>query len=372
MSADNPFQFEQVSKTAMPNESEAKISPSIQMIHRVEHLLDEIVYASWRREAAEHELRAMGSEAVDAIRAILDFESRMRFWKRAWVRNGVCVSAVGVALALVYPYFPLRTQDQLLAMLLTNCSVAAVIQSIRLIGSDLLGEKVIGALLIAGAFVAVRSLLLTLTTTYPQIAFALYPAALALLFYYLAARENTRTKPQVIDRAARFTVSVAEKRTAPLLIELEGLASFQRLGDIRKALTALLPDLTAADADLLTDAHRARLHHSLSRAGVSEPVYQIAILQALAHIGNATSIQVVQRLANSRFGSPVRDAARECLPLLRRRILEQGDSLLRASAAEGKGAKLLRAADGNSAAGSDVLLRATVGEPQDYTVQANA
>ena len=131
-----------------------------------------------------------------------------------------------------------------------------------------------------------------------------------------------------------------DKRTIPVLLDLQPLTvSFDRSRIIADALVRLLPTVEESDSELLTGEHRESFNRLLSArlpvdylsGALVAPEYLVSILQALSRIGDSSSLPAVERLANSPGSSKVKDAARACLRLLRRRSAELGDALLRPS-----------------------------------------
>ncbi len=144
--------------------------------------------------------------------------------------------------------------------------------------------------------------------------------------------------------AVEAIVLKADRQAIAPLIEM-----FQRPSEREFAagvLPRLLTRLTAADAPLLTRAHRAALNQFLSESAASlhwnnspaliAPMMR-AILRAYEQVGDSEAIPIVERLANgagyARRSVATRRAAQECLPFLRERgpneTLRQ--NLLRAS-----------------------------------------
>ena len=109
----------------------------------------------------------------------------------------------------------------------------------------------------------------------------------------------------------------------------------------RAALTRLLPRLQAEDAPQLKEAQRTLLRGVLASAGQTyslqdfNPKFVVAILHCFAQIGDWKSLPQVQKLVTAENPSPVRVAARECLPILEALAEKQkpGETLLRASSA---------------------------------------
>lgn len=127
------------------------------------------------------------------------------------------------------------------------------------------------------------------------------------------------------------------------------------------ALARLLPRLGPSDAGLLNSEQRANLHSVLQMGRPEEAPLKLAILRALAHVGDSLSIPFVERLARMPFrrDRPLRAAAEECLAALRSRSrsLAASKALLRAAAAGGSH-ELLKVAVPPSGRDSEILLRA--------------
>jgi HEAT repeat protein len=119
------------------------------------------------------------------------------------------------------------------------------------------------------------------------------------------------------------------------------------------ALIKLLPRVTEADTGCITPTQRAKLYRILN-TNVEDPFrkdirvmfrpatdmavgIRVSIVQALEVIGDDQALTIVTRLADSNARTAgeklIREAALECLPLLKSRLEEQRTSatLLRAS-----------------------------------------
>ncbi len=142
------------------------------------------------------------------------------------------------------------------------------------------------------------------------------------------------------------------------------------------ALNLLLPQMRASDAPLLTPALRRYLNGCLANAnagGLPAAQYDsfyVAILKALEQVGDSSAIPAVTRLSqlrgNSRRSRRLREAAIECLPMLRANCgeVETARTLLRASHAEdARPDTLLRPASGAAPTAAQDLLRGA--EPPD-------
>jgi hypothetical protein len=136
--------------------------------------------------------------------------------------------------------------------------------------------------------------------------------------------------------------------------------------DIVEALAKLLPLLQEGDGSHLTPDRRARLLRALAnvkdRHKSSYPLgFRVAILKAFGEVGDATAIPAVHHLAEMKDSTyerrSLRDAARECLPLLLARVekAEEPNRLLRPS--EGENAALLRPAQAGTESDTEILLR---------------
>ena len=175
--------------------------------------------------------------------------------------------------------------------------------------------------------------------------------------------------------APKFDAQEAAKRggaaVSPLLSLLESGQKKERWQSAAAALTALLPQMKASDAPLLTPAARQTLHRfvggnpaSLRIAPSCGDTLRIAMLKALEQVGDSSAIPVVERLANAKARTAdqirIRQAAIDCLPLLRANCgeIETARILLRASRPETtEPATLLRPATGGTATDAAELLR---------------
>ena len=119
------------------------------------------------------------------------------------------------------------------------------------------------------------------------------------------------------------------------------------------ALTELLPQMKASDAETLTAGQRRILHLSLqNNAGMMiapavHQNYRLAVLEAMERIGDAASIPIVERLANGRGRTVTQEALKAaaiaCLPRLRANFGggEADKTLLRASSLEPSAPEML-------------------------------
>ena len=139
---------------------------------------------------------------------------------------------------------------------------------------------------------------------------------------------------------------------------------------IHHALTRLLPQMTPADANLLTPYARQTMRGWLSAFNVAFGMkgrlnnLRVASLKALEHIGESRDIPVVERLTEMNLRVcdewDVQATAIHCLPILRANCaeVEAARTLLRASQAEdARSDTLLRPAGGAEQTDSAELLR---------------
>jgi hypothetical protein len=126
-------------------------------------------------------------------------------------------------------------------------------------------------------------------------------------------------------------------------------------------LTELLPRLQPCDAGLLNDAQRRSLDRALLKH--RKPELVIAILKALQQVGDAKSLEPVEKLAGGQ-GRTGRDgrvvnAAVDCVPALKLRAQAERDAqtLLRPVLSGDPEGTLLRPAHGPGTADPQVLLR---------------
>ena len=160
------------------------------------------------------------------------------------------------------------------------------------------------------------------------------------------------------------------RAVSPLCVTLDAPMPVKQRRAIHKALTLLLPQMKASEANLLTPLTRTRLYSwlSLNLDGTFAlycPIdLRIATLKALEQVGDAAAIPVVERLAKrkarTRSRTLVRQAAIDCLPMLRANCgeVEAARTLLRASQPETTDPKtLLRPASGAGQTDNAELLR---------------
>jgi hypothetical protein len=135
---------------------------------------------------------------------------------------------------------------------------------------------------------------------------------------------------------------------------------------ILNILTDILPRLEEADANLFTRSQRRKLMDALHFSDNHQEAYfQVAVIKALARIGDEDALRLMRGLAVdahlSEYERMVRDAARENLPLLLDRVerLRQSHHLLRPSVTEDASAELLRPTTATEESAPETLLRPT-------------
>ena len=178
----------------------------------------------------------------------------------------------------------------------------------------------------------------------------------------------------------RLTLRAEHRLLARKLSKVEDVRCIGRLAEsldwpdatVRRvaigALTRLLRRVKASDKVLTTAQQRGNLHRMLILSNAqNDKEFLLSILQALAQVGDSSSIPYVMQLANARPVSArqrdVCQAARDCLPYLNQRaaLTANSQSLLRGSSANVASAdELVRSADINSANDPDELLRADI------------
>ncbi len=168
------------------------------------------------------------------------------------------------------------------------------------------------------------------------------------------------------------------RKAIPMLMEAQRSTAVRINREVVRAnLLNCLPQMQAADAVLVTASDRHYLNEILrsyllhTQSGRDLPL-ALATLKAYAQVGNASAIPVVAQLADMKPRNEsqriLKQAAQECLPLLRARVggLEPEQTLLRASTSNtvtpdtllraampvtnAPESELLRAADGKEAA----------------------
>ncbi len=164
------------------------------------------------------------------------------------------------------------------------------------------------------------------------------------------------------------------KAIPPLFAALENHLSIEDRQAIYTALTLLLPQMRIEDASSLNRCARETINSWIGYVGyhtgndTALDDLRFAALKALKQVGDATAIPEVKRLANIEASTlrekALRQAARECLPMLRANCgeVETARTLLRASHAENaRPDTLLRPASGAGQTNSAELLRPSDG-----------
>ncbi len=170
-------------------------------------------------------------------------------------------------------------------------------------------------------------------------------------------------------RSARLLGALDDVRCAGPLLESMAQASAQHVLSRRAApnvepvLTRILSRFAPSDNALLTQEQLRTVYGllgSLDPAGHTD--FMIAALHAVAQVGDAEAIPTVAKLAQKPSIGPrtarVRNAARECMPLLKSRA---GDNLARrtllrpAHGVDTGGEQLLRPAGGENPASDNLL-----------------
>ena len=201
------------------------------------------------------------------------------------------------------------------------------------------------------------------------LAWGLIPV-LSLLFVGLA-RLCAVTPVQV--EAIRVLAALDDVRTiGPLLEALEwrDMATFSGVRTVAtQALSRLLPRLRPEHADLLDDRQRACLYRLLRHHPSDDHTELIvALLGAVAQVGDAQAVSHLERITRDRNGPPprqrVRLTAQDSLTQLRLRLDRSPTGLLRAASETVAPDFLLRPVTASSAPSADPhLLRASQSEP---------
>ncbi len=144
---------------------------------------------------------------------------------------------------------------------------------------------------------------------------------LVMLFWQLRRNRNA---------AARLLAQVEDRRIVGPLTDALNYGDAPTRDAARQCLLRLLPLLTVADARKLETRHRRRLNRALN--GEDEPLI-LAILRSLPQIGDDSFLGPVQGLIRHASTRQLKQAAKECLPLLEFRIQELlvSETLLRPS-----------------------------------------
>jgi HEAT repeat protein len=168
-------------------------------------------------------------------------------------------------------------------------------------------------------------------------------------------------------RAAKRLVGLQDPRAVGPLLDMLVASSNIRWEEVRTALIRLLPRLRASDEPFLTAHHLTTLTYLLRQPGMwynrpdkSGTDLRVEILKALAQVGDEQAISTVEELAANAKSEAVRQAALECLPILKARVEEgrPGRTLLRpAHSEDDPGLSLLRPASGNHNPDTEELLR---------------
>ena len=224
--------------------------------------------------AAERALEQLGAEAIEPLVTILHTEICGRRWRRA-------VSLLGLALAVF--------------------GFVAAMTRLRAGDTNWLLGTTLG-----------------------------YVACCLLLGSLAQATRRERSATRLLRRIDDV------RAIAPLLESLR----FPPREITQTVLIRLLRRLRAGDSSLLDGSPRTHLHGALKQAtrrlfGTCFSIgYIVAVLKALEQIGDAAALPYVEFLAFSARQPDIRTAAQECLPFLRERAEQTGQTLLRAAGTE--------------------------------------
>lgn len=224
--------------------------------------------------AAERTLEQLGAEAIEPLVTILYAEIRVRSWRRA-------ASLLGLALVVF-------------------------------------------------GFVAGMTRLRAGDTTWLLGTTLGYVACCLLLGSLAQATRRERSATRLLRRIDDV------RAIAPLLESLR----FPPREITQTVLIRLLRRLRASNSSLLDGPSRSHLHGALKQAtrrlfGTCFSIgYIVAVLKALEQIGDAAALPYVEFLAFSARQPDIRIAAQECLPFLRERAEQTGQTLLRAAGTE--------------------------------------
>lgn len=168
--------------------------------------------------------------------------------------------------------------------------------------------------------------------------------------------------PQGYVEELRRVVAFHDVEAIGPLLDVVPVASGKHHKILKTALIELLPQLRPEDAILLNAAQRNTLTQSLIFAdddNDQDTDYRIAVLMALAQVGDGRALQPVRYIANAGYNHRVAQAAQLCLIALTERIERQktGEMLLRPSFASEPPAELLRPVVETEAVDSRQLLR---------------
>jgi hypothetical protein len=179
------------------------------------------------------------------------------------------------------------------------------------------------------------------------------------------------------DKASQLTTSelhlllkVSDRRSIPTLIDLHAhLFDTDQQWQIRKRITELLPALDATDCQSLASLYVCRLVRLINGrwSETCDVQFAVAVLSVCGQFGNGETVPIVRALARSAQSERIRDAARECLPVLFGRNHRQraGSGLLRAAAAVPAPEILVRASAPGVAPQSE-LIRGYQGGSENY------
>ncbi len=155
----------------------------------------------------------------------------------------------------------------------------------------------------------------------------------ALLYGALAVGATQLHRLTLMQRHARLLRSIMQEED----VEAVGRIAEAVLWPDEKiraaamsALVRVLPKLKASDAGILTSTQRTCLNGLLDRTTARErPDVVVALLRALEQVGDMSAVPYVRSLANmpdatARMAT-VREAARECLPVLLERARQNTD-----------------------------------------------
>lgn len=212
---------------------------------------------------------------------------------------------------------------------------------------------------------------------------AFWPLLLAFLPITLVImRWNAWSRLQI--QAARLLTQIDDVRAVgPLADALESrdlwvVSSTRALA--AEALVRLLPQLTAADGELLNQAQRRSLYHSLEHAGMYDADLTRAVIRVIRLIGDETAERPLIRLIENRYfigrNSELDVEAEEALKAIRARLLQARETEMLLRPAEGLDVpeQLLRAAEGSTDVRFEQLLRSVSGisNPTSHTLQQSA
>lgn len=165
------------------------------------------------------------------------------------------------------------------------------------------------------------NVLVLLHSLVPELVPAL-PYALLLLGYVSIASLYFRTT-RLLENVGSLLLAMADKNQIGELIVLLEYAEMERARAVKVALTPLLAQLQASDAESLTVVHRkilaAHLNHLPGNGQEEAAAFTIALLQALQQVGDGSFVEPVRRMTfldAFGIGKQVQAVARETLPYL--------------------------------------------------------